>query len=149
MLDAETLGESGMSFERPALAVHGNGDAGLDPAVELLELAATGMARDMDGLVLVGDDLNAQIGQAVVHARNGLFVAGDGARGKNHAVALFEFDIGMLALGDARERRARLALAPRAQGDDLARRELGENGFVVEFEIGVEIAGRLCRLDYA
>src|SRR5262245_31094218 len=149
MLDAETLGEPGMSFEMPTLAVHRNGDAGPDPAVELLELAAARVPRDVDGLILIGDDLDAQIGQAVVHACNGLFVAGDGAGGKNHAVALFEFDIGMLALGDTRERCARLALAPRAQGDDVARRELGEDGLVVEMETGVGVAGRLRRLDYA
>src|SRR5262245_55576140 len=138
-----------MSFEMPALAVHRNGDAGLDPAIELLELAAAGVARDVDGLVLIRDDLDAQIRQAVLHAPYGLFVAGDGARRKDHPVTLFEFDIGMLALRHARERRARLALAPGAQGNDLARRELAEDGFVVEFEIGVEIAGRLGRLDHA
>src|SRR5262245_66523492 len=124
-----------MSFEMPALAVHRDGDAGLDPAVELLELAAAGVPRDVDGLILVGDDLDAQIRQAVLHAPHGLFVAGDGARRKDHAVALLALDIGMLALRDARERRARLTLAPGAQSDDLARREPGEDGFVVEFEI--------------
>src|SRR5262245_63741887 len=138
-----------MSFEMPALAVHRNGDAGLDPAVELFELAAARVPRDVDGLILVGDDLDAQIGQAVLHARHSLFVAGNRTRGKDHAVALFEFDIGMLTLGDTRERCARLALAPRAQGHDLARRKLGEDGLVVEMEIGVEVAGRLRRLDYA
>ena len=55
----------------------------------------------------------------------------------------------MLALRDARERRARLALASRAQGNDLAPREFGEDGLIVEMKIGVEIAGRLRRLDHA
>ncbi len=55
----------------------------------------------------------------------------------------------MLALGDARHGRAGLALAPRAERNDLARRQLGEGRLVVEGKLRVEIAGRLRRLDDA
>ena len=46
-------------------------------------------------------------------------VAGDGARGEDDEVALVELDGGMLVVGDAGHRRARLALAARAQQHHL------------------------------
>ena len=131
----------------PPLAMHGDGDLGLYPAIELLELAAARVARDMDGCVLVGDELEAAIGEAVLHAADGLLVAGDGARGEDHPVARIELDVGMLALGDARHGRAGLALAAGAERDDIVGRKLGESPLLVKRQVGVEIAGRLRRLD--
>jgi hypothetical protein len=63
------------------------------------------------------------VNQAVDDSADRLLVAGNGARGKNHAVALVQGDLRMVVIGDARQRRARLALAARAQRQHLVRRK--------------------------
>ena len=67
-----------MCLQMSSLAMHGDGDLGLHPAIELLELATPRVAGDMDRRILVGDELEATVGEAVLHAANGLLVAGDG-----------------------------------------------------------------------
>src|SRR5207247_2739825 len=132
LLDAEPLGKSRMGLEMPALAMHRDGNVGLHPAIELLELAAAGVTRDMNRSVLIGDDFDLVVGQPILHARHRLLVAGDGARGEDHPVAGFELHIGMLAKSDAGHGGARLALAAGAERYHLVRPELGEGRLLEE-----------------
>ena len=53
-----------------------------------------------------------------------LLVAGNGARGEDHRSPLRQRHLGMLVLGDARERGARLALAAGAQRHHLVGRQI-------------------------
>ena len=68
------------------------------------------MAGDVDEMGAIGDDLDALVDQAVDDGADRLLVAGNGARRKNHAVALVQGHLRMIVIGDARQRRARLAL---------------------------------------
>ena len=79
------------------------------------------MAGDVHQRVAVGDDIAAQIDEPVLDTPDRALVARDGARGEDDEIALVELHVGMLVLGDAGHRRARLALAARAQQDDLVR----------------------------
>ena len=63
-------------------------DARPHPAVHLLHLGAARMAGDVDQMRAVGDDLDALRDQPVDDAADRLLVAGNGARGEDHAVAL-------------------------------------------------------------
>ena len=62
--------------------------------------------------------------QPVDDGADGLLVAGDGARGEDHAIALRERHLGVVVLGDAGQRGARLALAARQHRDDLVARHV-------------------------
>ena len=62
--------------------------------------------------------------QAVDDLADRLLVAGNSARGKDHAVAPRQRYFRMLVARDARQRRARLALAAGAQRNDLVRRQI-------------------------
>ena len=53
-----------------------------------------------------------------------LLVAGDDARRKDHDIALFERDVGVVVAGDAGQRGARLALAAGADQQDLVARDV-------------------------
>jgi len=65
----------------------------------------------MHGCVAVGDHLDAEIGKAVLHAGDGLLVAGDGAGGEDHPIAGVQADIGVLVQCDPRHGGTGLALA--------------------------------------
>ena len=79
--------------------------------------------------------------QAVDDRPHRLLVAGDGARGKDHAVALVERHLRMIVIGDARERRARLALAAGTQRQHLVRRKMAVEIGPAKILHAVEIAG--------
>ncbi len=98
---------------------------------------------------VVGDELAAHLDEPVLDAANDALVAGDGAGREDHQVAVLEPDVGMLVLGDAGERRARLALAARAEDDDLLGRDVGEVLLVVVAEVRRQIARLLRHLDHA
>src|SRR4051794_3788098 len=99
------------------------------------------MAGDMDQISTVGDDLDALRDQAVDDAADRLLVAGNGARGEDDAVALVQRDLRMVVIGDARQRRARLALAARAQRQYLVRREMAVEISTAEILHAVEMTG--------
>ncbi len=119
LADAGSTRELGMLGQMPRLPVHGDGDARANPAVHLLELLAPRMAGDVDQRVAVGENLAAQIDELVLDAANLALVSRNGARGEDDEVAPPELDAGVLVLGDARQRRARLALAACAQEHHL------------------------------
>ena len=122
--DAGRARELGVLGEMQRLAVHRNGDARLHPAIKLRHLGAARMAGDVHQMRAVGDDLDALPHQPVDELADRLLVARDGARGEDHQVALRERHLGVLVLGDARERGARLALAAGAQRHDLVVRQV-------------------------
>ena len=89
----------------------------------------------------IGDDLDALVDEAVDHPRDRLLVAGNGARGKDHAVAARKRHFRMIILGDAGERGARLALAAGAEREHLVRRQVAVDLDRTEIRDTVEIAG--------
>ena len=70
-----------------------------------------------------------------------LFVAGNGARGEDHAVAAVEGDLRMIVARDARQRGARLALAAGAQRQHLVGRQIAVGFEAAEFLHAFEITG--------
>ena len=98
----------------------------LQPAIDLLQLVATRVAGDVHQRVGVGDDLAALPGEAVLDLGDRLLVAGNGARGEDHQIALAERDRRVVVFGDAGERGAGLALAAGAQQQNLVGLQIGE-----------------------
>ena len=118
-------GELGMGDQMARLAMHRDRDLRADHLVHAHQLVARRMAGDVDEMVLLGDDLDAEPGQRVLQPADRLFVAGDDARGKDHDIARLELDSRMVVAGDAGQRRARLALAAGADHQDLVARNVG------------------------
>ena len=141
LADAGRARELGVLGEMQRLAMHRNGDARAHPAVKLRHLGAARMAGDVHQMGAVGDDLDALPDQPVDHLADRLLVARDGARGKDHQVALAKRHLRVLVLGDARERGARLALAAGAQRHDLVGRQIAVGLDAAEIRDAVEIAG--------
>jgi hypothetical protein len=92
-------------------AMNGDEDFGTQPAIELFQFRATGVARDVDVALAVGDDLDALRGQLVLDAADGDFIAGDLTAGEEHDIARLQLDR-MVAVRDAGQRRARLPCPP-------------------------------------
>src|ERR1700761_5684830 len=101
------------------LAMRRNKNLRSGPADHLAQFVAARMPRHMHQMVPIGNDLYSLLDQPVDDAVDRLLIAGDGASGKNHAIAGRECNLGMLILGDARKRRAGLALAAGAKRDDF------------------------------
>ena len=106
------------------LAMHRNEDLRTHPADHVLELGAPRMAGHMHEVGSVGDDLDALGDEAVDHLHDRLLVAGNGARGKDHAVAARKRHVRVIVLRDARQRGARLALAAGAERHHLVGRQV-------------------------
>ena len=84
----------GVLEQMQGLAMHGDQKLRTDPGDHVAQLVAARMAGDVDEMGAVGDDLDALRHQAVDDGAHRLFVAGNGARGKDHAVALFSVTCG-------------------------------------------------------
>src|SRR4051794_13258943 len=82
------------------------------------------MARYVNKLGAVGDDLNALHNKAIDNRPDSLLVAGNGARGKNDAITLVKRDLRVIVIGDARQCRTGLALASRTQRQHLVGRKM-------------------------
>ena len=107
-------------LQMPRLAVHGDGDLRPHPAVHLLQLLAARMAGDVHQRIAIGDDLAAEIEPAGSGcAPTARSLPGMVREEKMTRSPFVELDLGMLVLGDARERGARLALAAGAQQHHL------------------------------
>ena len=104
---AAGFGEPRLRQEMARLAMDRHGDRRPHRAVHAHELVLRRMARDMDEMVVLGDDLDAALGERVLQAPDRALVAGDDARGEDHRVARLEHD-----MRDARPRRC--APAPSA-----------------------------------
>lgn len=131
------------------LAVNGNQQLRLHPGDQVPQLVAAGMAGDVDQSVAVGDDLDALEHEIVDDRADSLLVAWNGARGEDDAVAAVERDLGMVVVGDACQRRTRLALASGAQGQHLVRRKVTVDLGRAEILHAVEIAGLAGDLHHA
>ena len=109
--------------------------------IKLRHLGAARMAGDVHQMRAVGDDLDALPHQPVDQLADRLLVAGNGARGEDHHVALRQRHLRVLVLGDARDRGARLALAAGAQRHHLVARQIAVGLDAAEIRDAVEIAG--------
>ncbi len=81
-----------MLGEMMRLAMHGHGAFGPHPVIHLRHLAAARMARAMHEMIVVGDHLDAEIAKIVDDAMHLARIAGNGARGEDHAVARVDLD---------------------------------------------------------
>ena len=115
MRDAAGAGEARLFEHMTELAMDRDDDFGADPVVHGGKLGAAGMARNVDRRLLVGDHLDALLGQLVLDAADGDLVARDLLGGKDDEVAALQAQF-VLVEGDPGERRARLPLP--ARGDD-------------------------------
>ena len=105
-----------MQLEHALLAVHGDEILGLCQRVDDLELLLARMARNVQHVRAVVDDLNALAEELVDDTRDGVLVAGDGARRDDDAVAGADLDL--LVLGERHAVQGGHLLALRAGGDD-------------------------------
>ena len=117
------LGEALMGVQVAGLAVDRDGDLRPDPAVHLLHLVAARVARHVDEVIVLGDDLDALADQLVVQVVERALVAGDDLGAEDHGVAGLEPDPRVLADGDPDKALPRLALAAGAQIEHLVARQ--------------------------
>ena len=103
----------------------------------------------MDQRQAVGNDFQPLVDQAVDDRVHLALVAGNGARGKDHAVAAGELDGRMLARADARHGGARLALAAGRDHHDFFTRQIRVALWAKERPDAVEIAAIAADLDDA
>ena len=83
----------------------------------------------MPGMVALGEEAHAAVGELVLQVADRDLVAGDDPRGKDAARRPApRLTMRMGAIGDARQRRARLALAAGAEVEDLVGREVAGLG---------------------
>ena len=105
-------------------AMHGDRRGRADILIHLDQLFLRRMAGDMDEFLLGGDDIDAALQQPALHMGDLDLVAGNRPGREYHRVAGVQTQLGMIVAGDPRERRARLALAARADEYDLVARQL-------------------------
>jgi hypothetical protein len=67
-----------MGRQMHSLAMHRHQHFGLEPAIELAHLAATGVAGDMDETVIGGDHLDALIDQLILDIDDFTLIARNG-----------------------------------------------------------------------
>ena len=84
-----------------------------------LELVLRAVARDVDLLVAVVDHVGAQLEQVVDVAAHHLLVAGDRRGRDDHGIAVLDGHVALVAVGHARQRGGRLALAARRDDADV------------------------------
>src|SRR5699024_8991882 len=120
-IDSGRLGVAGIGQQVPPLTVDGHDAAGLDDVVRVQQLAAGGMAGDMDLRIGLRDHAGTELHQAVDDLEHGVLVAGDERGGEDDGVAVADLDA-VVAIGHARQRCHRFALRARAHEDDLVLR---------------------------
>jgi hypothetical protein len=135
-----------MLRQMQCLAVHRDQQLRTGPGDHVAQFVAARMAGDMDEMGAIGNDLDPLGHEAVDDPAHRLFVAGDGARGKDHAVAAVQRHVGMIVVGDARQRRTLLTLASRAQGQHLVRRKMAVVIGATEILHAIEVPGLACHL---
>jgi len=120
--DAEGMREGRMPEEMAVFAVDGDEIARLDELENELLFFLAGVPGDMDdtgGIVVVNESAAAE--HVVEHAVDGLFVAGDDARGEDDGVVFLDGNKAVIVHGDAGERGHRLGLRAAGENDDAAR----------------------------
>ena len=123
MRHAARAGKRGMLGQMQRLAMRRNRNLRAHPVIHHRHLGAARMTRHMHEIGAVGNNLDTLLHEAVDDGAHSLLVAGNSARGKYHAVAWRQCNVGMLVLRDARHRRARLALRAGDQRHHLVARQ--------------------------
>src|ERR1043165_5694961 len=100
-----------MLVQMERLTVHWDEDLRLDPANQLLQLRPARVSGDVHKMRAVSDDFDSLLDKKIDNSVHCFLVARNSARGINHAVAGRECHLRVLVFGNAREGRARLALA--------------------------------------
>ncbi len=113
---AHRLGELGMQAQPLEVAVEWHHVAGPHEVQHQLDLLGVAVAGGVDGRIPRGDDVAADVVQAVDRLVHGPLVAGNRGRREDHRVALLELDLAVVAVGHPAQRREWLALG--ARGDD-------------------------------
>ena len=90
-----------MDLEHTLLAVDGDKVLGLCQRMDDLELLLAGMARNVQHIRAVVDNLNPLAEELIDDARDGIFVAGDGGSRDDDAVAGADLDLLVLGEGHA------------------------------------------------
>ena len=96
--------------------------SGLEKITEPWSRSLRRVAGDVDEVVVGGDDLDLQAYQLIVEPVDRRLVARDDPAGEDHGIARVERDIAVLAVSDAPQGRARLALTAGAQIENVFRR---------------------------
>src|SRR5580704_12099709 len=100
-------------------AVNGNEIFRLDELEDQFLFFLAGVAGNVNGasgIVIV--DKRATAEHVVEHAKDGFFIAGNDARGKNDAVVFVDGNEAVVIDGDARKGRHRFGLAAAGKNDD-------------------------------
>src|SRR5262245_33916556 len=110
-----------MSDQVASLAVNRDSDLRSHHLVHAHELVARRMPRDVNKVVLLGDDLDPEADESVLQAVDRLLVTRDDARREDRHIPRLEHDVGVVLARDAGKSRTRLPLAARAyQYDPIA-----------------------------
>ncbi len=118
--DADVLRQIGVLGQVTAHAVGRYGDLRPRPGVHLAQFLAARVARDVDaGVIALGVEAHPAVSELVLQPADRQLIAGDDPRREDAVIALAQLDVGVGALGHARQGRPRLALAAGAQIQDL------------------------------
>ena len=138
-----------MSGKVACLPMYRDRDPRPDHLIHADKLVARRVARDMDKMIRLGHDFDPEPHERVLQPPDRLFVARNDTRRKDHDIALFERDVGVIITSDASERGARLALAASADHQDLVARHVARFVFGQEPRHIGKIAGLARRLVHA
>ena len=140
-------GQLRMFGQMPRLAVHGDGDLRSDPLVHLGQFFSGRMAGNVDEMVPVGHNVQAQAAEGVLQAPNGDLVPGNDAGREDDRIPFFQNHMRVLVAHDAPQGGARLALATGAEQQDLVARQVAKV-FDPDRRLNIgQVAGVACRLE--
>ena len=100
-----------MGAQMAVFAMHGHHGLRLHQLVHLVQIGAVGVARNMVAPAVIIHHIHAHFRQLVHNADHTAFIAGDGFRGKEEQIALFQADALIFAIGQLRTGGAAFALA--------------------------------------
>jgi len=100
LLDLALAREFGMRDQVAGFAMHRDGNLRADHLVHAHQLVAGRMPRDMDEMVLLGDDLDTKPNQRVLQPVDRLLVAWNDARREDDDIPRFERDVRVIVAGD-------------------------------------------------
>ena len=115
-----------MGGQHPELAVHRHHRARTQKRENRAELLRAPVAGDVDGRVVLVQDLRPGLREPVDRVVHAQLVPWDRLRRDDHGVAALDGDGRMVVVRDPRQRRHRLTLAAGAQDHLLVRRQLRE-----------------------
>src|SRR5699024_11373078 len=91
-IDSGRLGVAGVGQQVTPLAVDGHDPAGLDDVVGVQQLAAGGVAGDVNPRIGLRDHAGTELHQAVDDLEHGVLVAGDERGGEDDGVPVADLD---------------------------------------------------------